>query len=138
IVKIPMTWAGIQAIKTLSSEGIRTNCTLVFNLNQATLSAKVGATYVSPFLGRLDSIGPAGGASLFLQQLIDAFCNYDFETKILGASIRTLMHFSECIELGVDTVTCGLPILKSLIRHPLTDEGLAKFSRDYQQARKRN
>ena len=134
VVKVPMTWAGLRAIKTLTAEGIRTNCTLIFNTTQAVLAAKAGATYVSPFVGRLDDMAIPGGGMQFIQQLVEAFSNYSFETRILAASVRTPMHFSECLQLGVDTVTCGLSLLKTLVKHPLTSAGLARFLSDHKKA----
>ncbi len=129
VVKIPMIKEGIKAIKSFTSEGIRTNCTLVFSPGQAILAAKAGASYVSPFLGRLDDIAQDGLD--FIDQLVGIYSNYGFETEILAASIRHTIHLVTCAELGVDVVTCPLKVITDLLNHPLTDIGLAKFLEDY-------
>ncbi len=129
VVKVPMIKDGVKAIKTFTSEGIRTNCTLVFSPGQAILAAKAGASYVSPFLGRLDDIAQDGLD--FVDQLVTIYSNYDFETEILAASIRHTIHLVTCAELGVDVVTCPLKVITDLLNHPLTDSGLAKFLEDY-------
>lgn len=129
VVKVPMIKDGIKAIKSFSSEGIRTNCTLVFSPGQAILAAKAGASYVSPFLGRLDDISQDGLD--FVDQLVGIYSNYGFETEILAASIRHTIHLVACAEIGVDVVTCPLKVITDLLNHPLTDIGLAKFLEDY-------
>ena len=129
VVKVPMIKEGVKAIKSFTSEGIRTNCTLVFSPGQAILAAKAGASYVSPFLGRLDDIAQDGLD--FVDQLVTIYSNYEFETEILAASIRHTIHLVTCAELGVDVVTCPLKVITDLLNHPLTDSGLAKFLEDY-------
>jgi len=129
VVKIPMIREGIKAIKYLTEKGIRTNCTLVFSAGQALLAAKAGATYVSPFLGRLDDIG-SDGMDL-IEQIRLIYDNYLFETQILAASIRNTMHIIKCAEVGADVVTSPLSSLNGLFNHPLTDKGLAQFLADY-------
>ncbi len=129
VVKIPMIKDGIKAIKQLSSKGIRTNCTLVFNAGQALLAAKAGASYISPFLGRLDDVC-TDGLSL-IEQIVHIFDNYDFETEILAASIRHNMHLIHCAEIGADVATCPLSVITGLLKHPLTDSGLEQFLKDY-------
>jgi len=129
VVKIPAIKEGIKAIKYLSSKGIRVNCTLVFSPGQALLAAKAGATYVSPFIGRLDDISIDGVA--LIEKLVDIFNYYEFETKILAASIRHTMHIIQCVEAGADVITCPLNAILGLLKHPLTDIGLEKFLADY-------
>ncbi len=129
VVKVPMIKEGVKAIKYFSNNGIRTNCTLVFSAGQALLAAKAGATYVSPFIGRLDDIS-ADGLNLIAEiRLI--YDNYSFETQILAASIRHTMHVIECAKLGADVMTGPLSSIEGLLRHPLTDSGLEKFLADY-------
>ncbi len=130
VVKIPMIQEGLKAIKALSRQSIRTNCTLMFTSGQAMLAAKAGATYVSPFIGRLDDITTNGIA--LVEQIVHIFDQYDFETAVLAASIRHPMHVIQCAEIGVDVVTCPLKTIISLLHHPLTDKGLAQFLRDHQ------
>jgi transaldolase len=120
---------GIKAIKYFSDNGIRTNCTLVFSAGQALLAAKAGATYVSPFLGRLDDNSQDGMDLIAQIRLI--YDNYFFETQILAASIRHTMHIVKCAEVGADVATCPLSAILGLLNHPLTDIGLAKFLADY-------
>lgn len=129
VVKIPMIKDGIKAIKQLSSEGIKTNCTLVFSQGQALLVAKAGATYVSPFLGRLDDISTNGLELVAQIRLI--YDNYNFGTQILGASIRNPIHITQCAQLGIDVITSPLKSILALANHPLTDIGLEKFLADY-------
>ena len=129
VVKVPMIKDGVKAIKYFSSQGIRTNCTLVFSAGQAILAAKAGATFVSPFVGRLDDIGYDGIE--FIAQLVDIYGNYDFETQILAASIRHTMHLIQCAEVGADVATCPLKVITGLLQHPLTDKGLAQFLADH-------
>jgi len=129
VVKVPMIKDGVKAIRTLSSAGIRTNCTLIFNAGQAILAAKAGATYISPFLGRVDDISWDG--LTLIQQIVTIYANYGFETEILAASIRHNMHLIKCAELGADVVTCPLKVIMGLLKHPLTDQGLEQFLADY-------
>lgn len=129
VVKIPMIKDGIKAIKKFSSEGIRTNCTLIFSSGQAIVAAKAGASYVSPFIGRLDDITQDGME--MIAQLVKIYNNYGFETEILAASVRHSIHLLKCAELGVDVATCPLSVITGLLKHPLTDSGLAKFLADH-------
>jgi transaldolase len=129
VVKVPMIKDGIRAIKYFSSKGIRTNCTLVFTAGQALLAAKAGATYVSPFIGRLDDISYDGLE--LIQQIILIYDNYGYETQVLAASIRHTMHLLKCAELGADVATCPLNVITALLKHPLTDSGLATFLADH-------
>ena len=129
VVKVPMIKDGIRAIKYFSSQGIRTNCTLVFTAGQALLAAKAGATYVSPFIGRLDDISYDGLE--LIEQIILIYDNYGYETQVLAASIRHTMHLLKCAELGADVATCPLNVITALLKHPLTDSGLATFLADH-------
>ncbi|MEM6643919.1 MAG: fructose-6-phosphate aldolase [Bacteroidota bacterium] len=129
VVKVPMIKDGVKAIAALTAEGIRTNCTLIFNAGQAILAAKAGASYISPFLGRLDDISSDGLA--LIEQIVGIFDNYGLETEILAASIRHNMHLIQCAELGADVATCPLSVITGLLKHPLTDSGLEKFLADY-------
>ncbi len=129
VVKVPMIAEGVKAIKALTAEGIRTNCTLIFNAGQAMLAAKAGASYVSPFIGRLDDIS-TDGLSL-IEQIVQIFDNYGFETEVLAASIRHTMHLIQCAEIGADVATCPLKVITGLLKHPLTDQGLEIFLADY-------
>jgi transaldolase len=129
IVKVPMIRDGVKAIKYFTQKGIRTNCTLVFSAGQALLAAKAGATYVSPFVGRLDDISTDGMA--LIAQIRRIYDNYDFETQILAASVRHPMHLIQCAEIGADVMTGPLSVITALLNHPLTDSGLAKFLSDY-------
>ena len=129
VVKIPMIEDGVKALKYFSDEGIKTNCTLIFSAGQALLAAKAGATYMSPFIGRLDDIS-TDGLNL-IQEIRDIYDNYGFETQILAASIRHTMHVIECAKIGADVMTGPLSSIKGLLKHPLTDIGLAKFLEDY-------
>ena len=130
VVKIPMIEDGIKALKYFSDQGIRTNCTLIFSAGQALLAAKAGASYVSPFIGRLDDIS-TDGLNL-IQEIRDIYDNYDFGTEILAASIRHTMHIIDCAKIGADVMTGPLSSIKGLIKHPLTDSGLAQFLADHQ------
>lgn len=132
VVKIPMTIDGIRAIHYFSEQGIRTNCTLVFSLSQALLAAKVGATYVSPFIGRLDDVSSDG--LQLIQDIRMIYDNYGFETEILAASVRHSMHIVDCAKIGADVITAPLEVIKSLAHHPLTDIGLKKFLDDHKKA----
>lgn len=129
VVKVPMIKEGIKAIKYFSDNGIRTNCTLVFSAGQALLAAKAGATYVSPFIGRLDDISTDGLNLIADIRLI--YDNYGYETQILAASVRHSMHILECAKIGADVMTGPLSTIEGLLNHPLTDLGLAKFLEDY-------
>src|SRR5680860_40254 len=129
VVKVPMIKEGIKAIKYFSDHGIRTNCTLVFSAGQALLAAKAGATYVSPFIGRLDDISTDGLNLIADIRLI--YDNYGYETQILAASVRHSMHIINCAKLGADVMTGPLSTIEGLLNHPLTDLGLAKFLSDY-------
>ena len=128
VVKVPMIKDGIKAIKYFTDKGIRTNCTLVFSAGQALLAAKAGATYVSPFIGRLDDIS-ADGLSL-IEEIRLIYDNYNFETQILAASMRHTMHILECAKIGADVITAPLSAITGLLKHPLTDSGLAQFLAD--------
>lgn len=129
VVKVPATENGIKAIKTLTKENIRTNCTLIFSVGQALLAAKAGATYVSPFVGRLDDISSDG--LLLIEEIREVYDNYTFDTEILAASVRHTMHIVECAKIGADVATCPLNAIKGLLKHPLTDNGLAQFLADH-------
>ena len=130
VVKIPMTAEGLKAIKVLSSEGIPTNCTLIFSANQALLAARAGATYVSPFLGRLDDISQPG---IDLIETITAmFANYpDITTQIICASVRNPIHITDCALAGADIATVPYKVIEQMLHHPLTDQGIVKFQEDY-------
>lgn len=129
VVKVPMIPEGIKAIRYFSQKGIKTNCTLVFSAGQALLAAKAGATYISPFLGRLDDVSTNGLDLIAQIRLI--YDNYAFDTEILAASVRHPMHIINCAELGADIMTGPLKAIKALANHPLTDIGLKKFLEDY-------
>jgi|TARA_B110000977_G_scaffold190339_1_gene261005 transaldolase len=133
VVKLPMIKAGIKACKYFSDKGIRTNLTLVFSSGQALLAAKAGATYVSPFIGRLDDISTDGLNLIAEIRLI--YDNYGFGTEILAASVRHTMHVIDCAKLGADVMTGPLSSIEGLLRHPLTDSGLAKFLEDYNKSK---
>ena len=129
VVKVPMIKDGVKAIKYFSDKGIKTNCTLIFSAGQALLAAKAGATYVSPFIGRLDDIS-TDGIDL-IAQIREIYDNYMFGTEILAASVRHPMHIIQCAEIGADVMTGPLSAITALLNHPLTDSGLAKFLEDY-------
>ncbi|WP_223598805.1 fructose-6-phosphate aldolase [Chryseobacterium sp. GVT01B] len=133
VVKVPMTKDGIKAIRYFSKKGIKTNCTLVFSSGQALLAAKAGATYVSPFLGRLDDISTDG--LQLISEIRMIYGNYGFQTQILAASVRHSMHIVNCAKIGADVVTCPLAPILSLLKHPLTDSGLDQFVKDSQKMR---
>ena len=135
VVKIPMTKDGVKAIKYFSERGIKTNCTLVFSAGQALLAAKAGATYVSPFVGRLDDISTDG--MQLIEQIRTIYDNYGYETQILAASVRHPMHIIQCAEIGSDVMTGPLSAIMALLNHPLTDIGLAKFLADHEKANKK-
>lgn len=130
VVKVPLILDGIKAIRTLSEEGIRTNCTLCFSPTQALVAAKAGATYISPFLGRLDDIAHPGME--LVRSIRRIYDNYGFETQILAASIRHPMHVVEAAELGADVATMPFGVIRALLRHPLTDIGLERFLADWE------
>lgn len=132
VVKVPMTKDGIKAVKSLSNQGIKTNCTLVFSAGQAILAAKAGATYVSPFVGRLDDISADGIA--LVNQMVNIFTAQDYKTQILAASLRHPMHIVQCAEIGADVVTCPFKSIEQLFHHPLTDSGLEKFMEDFKKS----
>ena len=129
VVKVPMIKDGIKAIRYFSDKGIKTNCTLVFSAGQALLAAKAGATYVSPFIGRLDDISSDGLNLIDEIRLI--YDNYNFNTQILAASVRHTMHVLDCAKIGADVMTGPLSAIVGLLKHPLTDSGLAKFLEDH-------
>jgi transaldolase len=129
VVKVPMIRDGVKAIRYFSNNGIKTNCTLVFNAGQALLAAKAGATYVSPFIGRLDDIGHNG--TDLIEQIVDIYSNYGYGTEVLAASIRHVNHIIQCAEIGADVATCPLNVIMALLKHPLTDSGLEKFLADH-------
>lgn len=129
VVKVPCTADGIKAVKYFTTKNIRTNCTLIFSPGQALLAAKAGATYVSPFVGRLDDISSDGIA--LVEKIVDMFGFYGYQTEVLAASIRSTQHIIQCIEVGADVATCPLSAIKGLLKHPLTDSGLATFLADY-------
>ncbi len=128
VVKVPMIKEGVKAIRYFTEKGIRTNCTLVFSAGQAILAAKAGAAYVSPFIGRLDDINEDGIA--LIHQIVKIYHNYNFRTQVLAASIRHTLHITKCAEAGADVVTCPHQVILDLLKHPLTDSGLAKFLAD--------
>ncbi|KQR67346.1 fructose-6-phosphate aldolase [Pedobacter sp. Leaf176] len=132
VVKVPMIKDGVKAIKYFSSKGIKTNCTLIFSAGQALLAAKAGATYVSPFLGRLDDISSDG--LVLIEDIRTIFDNYGYETQILAASIRGPLHIVNCAKLGADVITAPLAAIVGLLKHPLTDSGLATFLADHAKA----
>ena len=130
VVKIPMTVEGLKAIKALSAEGIKTNCTLIFTANQALLAARAGASYVSPFLGRLDDISQPGIE--LVQTIADIFANYeDLHCEIIAASVRSPIHVTDCALAGADIATVPYKVIEQMTKHPLTDQGIEKFKADY-------
>lgn len=129
VVKIPMTEDGLRAVKILKQEGIKTNVTLIFSANQALLAARAGATYVSPFLGRLDDISHNG--LILIEEIVEIFANNDFDTEIIAASVRNPIHVVECAKMGCDIATVPYSVIKQMIKHPLTDIGIEKFKQDY-------
>jgi len=129
VVKVPLIKDGIKAIKTLSNEGIRTNCTLCFSATQALLAAKAGATYISPFIGRLDDISDDG--MQLIADIVTVYDNYGYDTEVLAASIRHPMHVLESARLGADVATMPLKVIDQLLHHPLTDRGLERFLADW-------
>jgi transaldolase len=133
-IKIPMTSEGLKAVKVLSKEGIKTNVTLIFSANQALLAAKAGATFVSPFIGRLDDNGQEG--MRVIEEIIEIFCNYDIETEVIVASIRHPIHVIESARLGADIATVPPDVLRKMIKHPLTDAGIKSFLKDWEKVKK--
>lgn len=129
VVKIPMTAEGLKAVKVLSAEGIKTNVTLIFSANQALLAARAGATYVSPFMGRLDDISMSG--IQLIRDIVVIFENYALETEIIAASIRNPVHVTECALAGADIATVPYSVIEQMTKHPLTDRGIEKFQDDY-------
>jgi transaldolase len=125
VIKLPCTAEGIKAVKYFSEKGMKTNCTLVFSLGQALLAAKAGATYVSPFVGRLDDVSESGVG--LIKEIVDVYNYYGFATQVLAASIRHTRHIIDCLKVGADVATCPLSAIKGLLNHPLTDNGLKKF-----------
>ena len=129
VVKVPMIEEGVKALRYFSDKGIKTNCTLIFSSGQALLAAKAGATYVSPFIGRLDDVS-TDGLNL-ISEIRDIYDNYAYETEILAASVRHTMHIINCAKIGADVMTGPISAIKGLLKHPLTDIGLAKFLDDH-------
>ncbi|MGN1175096.1 MAG: fructose-6-phosphate aldolase [Roseburia sp.] len=129
VVKIPMTIEGLKAVKALSKEGIKTNVTLIFSANQALLAAEAGATYVSPFLGRLDDISQPGIE--LVQTIAEIFDIYGYETEIIAASVRNPIHVTDCALAGADIATVPYKVIEQMTKHPLTDQGIEKFKKDY-------
>lgn len=129
VVKIPMTVEGLKAVKVLTEEGVKTNVTLVFSAAQALLAARAGATYVSPFLGRLDDISTPG--INLIEDIMDIFSMHDIETKVIAASIRNPIHVIDCARAGADIATVPYSVLVQMTKHPLTDQGIEKFQADY-------
>lgn len=134
VVKVPIGPEGLKAVRTLADENIRTNVTLIFQPSQALLAAKAGAAYVSPFVGRLDDVSEDGME--LISHLVEIFDNYDYGTEILVASVRHPMHFVQSARLGADVATCPLSVIQQLLKHPLTDVGLAKFLDDWKKVPK--
>lgn len=130
VIKIPLIKEGIKAIKTLTDEGIKTNCTLCFSSTQALIAAKAGATYISPFLGRLDDISTDG--MQLINDIVTIYDNYGYETEVLAASIRHPMHVVEAAKMGADVATMPLKVIDALLKHPLTDIGLERFLSDWE------
>ena len=132
VIKVPFTKAGVQACKTLASEGHRVNVTLIFSATQALLAAKVAATYVSPFVGRLDDIATSG--MNLVSEIVEIFDNYDFATEVLVASTRGPIHIVEAARMGADICTCPASVIEAMFKHPLTDIGLERFLKDWEKA----
>ena len=136
VVKVPFTKEGVKACRTLASEGTRVNVTLIFSATQAWLAAKVGASYVSPFVGRLDDIGTTG--MNLIREIVDIFDNFDFETEVLVASVRNPIHIVEAARMGADVVTVPAAVIEQCFKHPLTDIGLERFLKDWEKAQGAN
>jgi len=133
-IKIPMTPEGLKAVKTLHKDGIKTNVTLIFSASQSLLAAKAGATFVSPFIGRLDDNGQKG--MQLIEEIMDIFCNYDIETEVIVASIRHPIHVIEAARLGADIATIPPDVIRKMIKHPLTDAGIQSFLNDWKKVKK--
>ncbi len=133
-IKIPMTSEGLKAVKALCKEGIKTNVTLIFSANQALVAAKAGATFVSPFIGRLDDNGQEG--MRVIEEIMEIFCNYDIQTEVIVASVRHPIHVIESARLGADIATVPPDVLRKMIKHPLTDAGIKSFLRDWEKVKK--
>ena len=129
VIKVPMTKEGLKATAALAKKNIRTNVTLVFSANQALLAARAGASFVSPFVGRMDDIGNSGVA--LIEEIVDIFTLHDIKTEIIAASIRTTMHVTECAKAGADIATIPFDVLSKMFQHPLTDAGIARFKKDW-------
>ena len=132
VIKVPFTHAGVRACKTLSGEGLRVNVTLVFSPTQALIAAKVGATFVSPFVGRLDDIATSGMG--LIEQIVEIYDNYDYTTEVLVASVRGPQHIVEAARMGADVCTCPGKVIEQMFNHPLTDSGLERFLKDWEKA----
>jgi transaldolase len=132
VVKVPFTKEGVKACRTLSSEGTRVNVTLCFSPTQALLAAKVGATYISPFVGRLDDIATSG--MNLIEEIVDIYANYAFSTQVLVASVRHPIHVVQAARMGADVCTCPAAVIEAMFKHPLTDVGLEKFLKDWEKA----
>jgi transaldolase len=132
VIKVPFTKEGVRACKTLSSEGLRVNVTLIFSAAQAWLAAKAGATYVSPFVGRLDDVGTTG--MNLIREIVDIFDNFEFTTEVLVASVRSPIHVIEAARMGADVVTAPPAVIEQCFKHPLTDIGLERFLKDWEKA----
>jgi transaldolase len=132
VVKVPFTKAGVQACKALSSDGIHVNVTLIFSATQAWLAAKAGASYVSPFVGRLDDIGATG--MTLVREIVDIFDNFEYETEVLVASVRNPLHVIDAARMGADVATCPPAVIEQCFKHPLTDIGLEKFLKDWEKS----
>jgi transaldolase len=135
VVKIPMTLDGLRALRTLSGQGVPTNCTLIFSATQALMAAKAGATYASPFVGRLDDVGAEG--MQLIEQICTIYRNYDYDTQVLVASVRHPIHVVQAALLGADVVTMPAKVIQQLAAHPLTDIGLERFLADWEKVRNR-
>jgi len=133
VIKVPFTREGVKACKALTGDGLRVNVTLVFSPTQALLAAKVGATYVSPFVGRLDDISTSGMG--LVEQIVEIYDNYDFATEVLVASVRHPLHVVEAARMGADVCTCPAAIFDAMFKHPLTDIGIERFLKDWEKAR---
>lgn len=132
VIKVPFGKEGVRACRTLAGEGLRVNVTLVFSPTQALLAAKVGATFVSPFVGRLDDVATSGMD--LIQEIVEIFDNYEFPTEVLVASVRHSIHIVQAARLGADICTCPAPVIEGMFKHPLTDIGLEKFLKDWEKA----
>jgi len=134
-IKIPMTSEGLKAVKKLKTEGIKTNVTLIFSANQALLAAKAGATYVSPFIGRLDDIGQEG--MQIVEEIMEIFCNYDIETEVIVASVRHPIHVIDAARIGADIATLPPAVIRKMVKHKLTDAGIESFLKDWEKVKEK-